>query len=241
MQSRDRYTDGTYLDETGDWHESDSLWKAERIARILSVVGASPKTVVDIGCGAGAVLDHLSKLVPSADRLVGYDISPQAIAIANRKSSARLSYFNANIFTAFGDPYDLVLAIDVFEHVEDYMGFLRRMRTLGKLFVFHIPLDVSALSVFREWPILRRRKTVGHLHYFIKETALETLRDCGYIIKYHFYTESGFFPEDKSLKARIRDFPCRTLFRVNPDLAVRIFGGYSLMVGASPVIQEVDE
>ena len=79
------------------------------------------------------------------------------------------------------------MAIDVFEHVEDYFGFLRKLREKAEYKIFHIPLDLSVQTVLRSSPIIKGRKSVGHIHYFTKETALETLKDTGYEIIDYFY------------------------------------------------------
>ena len=45
--------------------------------------------------------------------------------------------------------FDLLLMLDVFEHVEDYIGLLRAVRSKAKQKLFHIPLDLSVQSVLR--------------------------------------------------------------------------------------------
>ena len=108
----------------------------------------------------------------------------------------------------------------------------RKPRTSGIL-RDHTP----AISVRRDEEMvrsLRRRKEVGHLHHFTKAIALDTLAICGYDIESFFFTESGFQPPDTSIKATIRDMPQRILFALYPDLAVRLIGGYSLLVKARP-------
>jgi len=44
------------------------------------------------------------------------------------------------------------MAIRLFEHVEDYLGFLRKMKTKATFKVFHIPLDLSVQTVLRMSP-----------------------------------------------------------------------------------------
>jgi len=230
-----RYIDGSYLEDTEDWHEGDALWKAVRIIKMIERIAPSPKSICDVGCGSGGVLFQIQKLIESPAKLTGFDISPQATKIANKRASKNLEYKNQNIFDQKDLTFDLLMLIDVFEHVEDYLGFLMKIRNYSKYFIFHIPLDLSALSVIREWPLLRRRSAVGHLHYFTKATAIETLKDCGFEVLHDFYTPSGFQPPDNSIKASIRDFPKKVLYRCNPDYAVRTLGGYSLMVLAKAI------
>ena len=45
--------------------------------------------------------------------------------------------------------YDVLLVIDVFEHVPDYLGFIEKLRQKADLKVFHIPLDLSVSSIVR--------------------------------------------------------------------------------------------
>jgi hypothetical protein len=128
-------------------------------------------------------------------------------------------------------PFDVLLCMDVIEHVPDYIGFLKNLRSKANLKIFHIPLDLSALSVFRGWPVLRARETVGHVQYFFKDTALATLADAGYEVLDWFYT-SGAIDRPQTFKAKIIRGPRRLLFRANPDFAVRVLGGYSMLVMA---------
>jgi hypothetical protein len=77
--------------------------------------------------------------------------------------------------------------MDVFEHIEDYLGFLRTIRSKADYKIFHIPLDLTVVSVLCG-EMTKRRMTDGHLHYFSQETAIATLKDCGYEIIDGFLT-----------------------------------------------------
>jgi hypothetical protein len=122
------------------------------------------------------------------------------------------------------------LTIDVVEHVEDYMGFLRTLRAKGEYHIFHIPLDISAQRVLRSGPILGARRNLGHLHYFTKDTALATLRDTGYEILADFYTSGALDLAPNTLKSLLTKIPRRLFFKLHKDLTVRVLGAYSLMV-----------
>ena len=96
--------------------------------------------------------------------------------------------------------------------------------------IFHIPLDLSVQTVLRSSPIIKARQSVGHIHYFTKETALETLKDTGYEIVDYFYTGGSLELPNRGWKANVLRFPRKLAFSVNKDLAVRLLGGYSLLV-----------
>lgn len=222
------YSDGTYLDSNPQWHSEDSEHKARWIAGILSGLSEPIQTIAEVGCGAGEIIVELKKLFPRAD-FWGFDVSPHAISICAPKASQGVTFHHGEI----GDldrTYDILLAIDVLEHVEDYMGFLRSLKAHAKYKVFHVPLDLSVQGLLRGKSIMYARHTVGHLHYFDQQTALATLQDCGYeIISWHYTRGSEELPNMK-VRAKIMNIPRKLLRMVSEDLSVRLLGGASLLV-----------
>lgn len=223
------YTDGTYLRNNPEWHADDSAWKAEHVARLLERNAVAPATVCEVGCGAGEVLASLKRRLPPDTCFTGWDISPNAYALCSRKSAPRLEFRLGDLVQA-PDHYDVLMAIDVFEHVEDYFGFLRGLRARATHKVFHIPLELSALWVARGEPLLRQRRAVGHIHHFSKETALATLEDTGYRVIDHFYTSGATDLAGYGWKSGLLKWPRKALFSMDQDAAARLLGGYSLMV-----------
>ena len=182
------YEDGSYLSENPTWHEEDSSWKARQIKKILKKYDIISSSVCEIGCGAGEILNCLAKEYGDEVNFSGYDISPQAIQICKKKETKNLHFFLKDILEEKDSYFDVLMAIDVIEHVEDYFGFLRNIRNKATYKIFHFPLDLSVQMVLRSWPLLKLRSTVGHIHYFTKELALATLKDTGYEIIDNFYT-----------------------------------------------------
>ena len=125
--------------------------------------------------------------------------------------------------------YDVVLCIDVFEHVENYIGFLQRLKKNGKYKIFHIPLDLSISALLRR-SLLRARKSVGHLHYFTPDTALATLIDCGHEIVDVMFTPSFAAVPPKTFKEKLAKNPRALLYTISPRLMSTLIGGASLMV-----------
>lgn len=225
------YEDGTYLKNSPNWHQADSAWKAAHIARMLSRNGVQPVSVAEIGCGAGEVLRSLSTMLDGRVQYSGFEISPQAFQICQPKAKGNLSYFYADLLAESEDKaFDVLMAIDVFEHVEDYFSFLRKVRTRGAYKVFHIPLDLSVQTVIRPQRLMRARNSVGHIHYFTKETALATLQDTGYDILDSFYTCGSIELPNRGWKANLMKLPRNLAYMLSPDYSVRVLGGFSMMV-----------
>jgi hypothetical protein len=229
MNTNTIYHDGTYLRNHPTWHAEDSRWKATQIGKILRKNNIAPSTVCEVGCGAGEILACLANDYGATVQLSGYDISRQAFEICRKKERQNLHYFLKDILDERDASFDVVLAIDVFEHVEDYFGFLRKLRTKGKFKVFHVPLDLSVQRVLRGSPILRDRAG-GHIHAFTKETALATLEDTGYEVIDSFYTRGALELPNRGWKANLLSLPRKLGFFVHQDLTVRVLGGFSLLV-----------
>lgn len=225
------YQDGRYLENNPTWHEEDSPWKAQQIAKIIKRNNLNPLKICEIGCGAGEILNSLQSQFDEEVSFYGYEISPQAFQICNNKSEKNLHFFLKDLLNEKEEIFDLVMAIDVFEHVEDYFGFLRKLKDKGKYKLFHIPLELSVQTVLRSSPILSNRLTYGHIHYFTKETALATLEDIGYEVLDYFYTCICLdLPNRSGWKGNLLNLPRKVLFSINQDLAARILGRFSLLV-----------
>ena len=223
------YVNGEYLAKNPGWHAEESAWKANLILQMLERNGLAPKTICDFGCGTGDVLHNLQKSLDSRCVFCGYDISPQALHIATRSANERLRF--ALVGSAIHDRtcYDLMLVLDVLEHVENYFGMLRELKGRAQHAIFHIPLDLSAQTVFRPAALLKRREMYGHLHYFTKETALDALTCAGFQVLDYFYTPRSidFGSEFGQIAMRL---PRKLCFAIHRDFAARVLGGYSLMV-----------
>jgi 2-polyprenyl-3-methyl-5-hydroxy-6-metoxy-1,4-benzoquinol methylase len=220
---------GEYLKNNPTWHIEDSPWKAKQILKMLSRNPINPKSIAEIGCGAGEIVNQLHQAMPNDVSFTGYDISGDAIGLAKQREKDRLKFEHSN-FLEINSKYDLVLMMDVFEHVEDYLGFLKQCKSKAKNTIFHIPLDITMMKIWKNG-LISKRKSVGHLHYFMKETALATLVDSGYEIIDFFYTEEFIdLSVRKTIKSKLFYVLHKSLYKINKDLAVRMFGGVSLLV-----------
>lgn len=228
-----QYQDGTYLSKNPTWDVEDSPWKAENVIKILQRNQLSPTSIAEVGCGAGEILRQLYECFPESCELYGYDISPQAIEICRQREADRLQFYLQDILEAETiATLDLIMALDVIEHIEDYIGFLRKLRDKAEYKVFHIPLDMSVNSVLRMKPILHARDKVGHLHYFSKETVLATMKDTGYEVIDYFYTSGPLNRTPRAIehKFRLADIIKGHIFTNFPNSWVRLFGGSMMLL-----------
>lgn len=245
MVALDFYTNGDYLKKNPDWHVDSSPWKAQGVLEIMERNHVHPKTICEIGCGAGEILRLMQQKMDDDCTFLGYDIAPQAITLAKRRENEHLHVKLAD-FRKEGDTYfDLLLLVDVLEHFEDMFAVLREIKPKSEYKILQLPLDISMASVLKN-ELIEYRHATGHLHFFTKDLALEILQDAGYEILDYFYTIPPLYrPSFKDVISKPYMLPYyllkmakRTALRVpraigyaiNKDLAVRVFGGWRLVV-----------
>jgi SAM-dependent methyltransferase len=231
QSSNDMYVSGEYFKNNPDWDVADAVWKVDVIAGLLQRNNVKPKQVIEVGCGAGENLVELLKRDNDIEKLAGYDISPQAIELAAKRSSGKITFYNEDIAAKENLHTNLMLVIDVVEHVDDYYGFLRKLKAKSDWFVFHIPLDLSGRTVMKPHVMLQQRQSVGHIHYYTKEMVEWALKDTGYEIIDWVYTKPvvDIAPAD-SFKRFVKKILRNISFAINKDWSAKKWGGYSMMI-----------
>jgi ubiquinone/menaquinone biosynthesis C-methylase UbiE len=217
-----------YLDNNPDWHLSDSPYKSKVIINLIEQEKLKPKTIIDVGCGYGAILKSLQDHFPKEIIFKGFDVSPDAISYAKKFEYNNLSFVHGN-FTEFNDNCDLLLMIDVFEHIPDYLKFINENVRKSQYSIFHIPLDFSIESIIRKSYLWTREK-FGHLHYFTSDLAIEILQDLNLDVLRVVYTSELDLPRS-SIGSKIA-YPFRRLFELvlGRRISSIFLGGYSIMV-----------
>ena len=229
--SNELYTSGKYLQNKPTWDVEDSEWKAKMIYDLYKKNKLAPKRVTEVGCGAGAILEELSIKDSNIETLDGYDISPQAISLAKQRENNKLKFYNRDFISGEYAHPDLLLVIDVLEHVDDYYNFLRNLRDKSSFFIFHIPLDLSCRTILKPHILLQQRDTVGHIHYFSEEMVYWFLKDIGFeIIDWHYTKPVTDMITRITFKRRIKKFLRNISFAINKPLSVKLWGSYSMLI-----------
>lgn len=164
--------------------------------------------------------------------MTGFDVSPQLACIwkQHEESGVGVEFCLGDFHEINNRPYDVVLMCDVFEHVRDPFTFLECTREYGRYFIFHIPLDLSALSVIRGTPLMGVREKVGHLHFYTKDLAIATLTDSGYEILRWQYTDASLYAASRSWSAKLAHLVRNVGYCLDKDFGVRLLGGETLLV-----------
>jgi len=233
-----RYLSGDYLHHNPSWDMEDSPWKAKKIINILETEKITPNSICDIGCGAGGVLAELRKKYAHA-QLFGFDISPDATRFWPQHANSNITFQVGDIFQLNNRKYGIILLLDVLEHVPDPHSFLIKCKEISKNLLLHFPLDLNAINVLRERPILKARRNVGHIHYFTKNIALSLLKECGLKVVAWKYSGAGFNGPHRSLKTIFASIPRQLVYALNKDIGVKLLGGETLFVLAKNKVADL--
>jgi len=136
----------------------------------------SPASVLDVGCGEGFVLRWISR-VRGIRRLVGVDINSDVLKMA-KKIAPSAKYQKMDIvdlkFTA--NSFDLVLVLEVFEHLKNPKDGLREVKKVAKKWaILSVPNEpwFSLLSFFSGKHILRLGRHPEHKQFWSQKAFLE--------------------------------------------------------------------
>lgn len=224
-----RYLNGDYAAKNPDWDSTDAVWKAKKLSELLDTHRIRPTSIVEIGCGSGAVLVALQKEFTHAS-FTGYDISPDAEQFWSAHHATGIRFKVADYLTEHTEPTDLILLLDVLEHVGNPWQFLTVLHGRSRIIAIHFPLDLSAISVLREQPLLNVRSKVGHLHFFTKSLALSLLEETGYEVIEARFTNASLDVPKRSLKTKLVSWIRKLAYLFSHDFGARLLGGETLMV-----------
>ncbi len=144
--------------------------------------------VLEVGCGGGATLAWL-KASGRAGWTVGIELFADAAAVARERLD---ELYEGDVDQHLGrfapGTFDLVLCLDVLEHLVDPWGTLRRLQSLlrpgGQIIVslpnvrhhsIVLPLLLSGKWRYEDAGIMDRT----HLRFFSRETAIDLLQQAG--------------------------------------------------------------
>lgn len=226
-----RYTDGTYLSQNPSWHEEDAPWKLAHILRALQEAHLSDfSSVLDAGCGSGGIIKNWASKAPHI-RFTGWDISPQAHALALCNAPSNVRFIQSPYLPQ--ESFDLALAMDVIEHLEDPAAWLTRVAATAPYLVLHVPLDLSLRSRLNPQLLANEKKAVGHIQFFTAFSLKKLLRAQKLEIISAHYTNKYVERPPKLIHFKSRVGMCirqAAHFLLPRAWAAYLIGGYSLML-----------
>ncbi|MFP4056874.1 MAG: class I SAM-dependent methyltransferase [Candidatus Brocadiia bacterium] len=121
----------------GRWLDRVLRWDMyERFRRTVAECDEPGLEVLDVGCGSGRFSVAVARA--GARRVVGLDFAEGMLGISRQLAESegvgeRCEFRNADFMECdFDRPFDVILAIGLFDYVADCRPFLRKMRSLSR-------------------------------------------------------------------------------------------------------------
>ena len=200
LTGRDYYgsTYVDFLERQVEWLRRGANQKANSICELLDRNGLKPSTILEVGCGTGAVIEELQRRGVARSYYV-LDYSKEAIAFVKKTLP--------DVHSVIGDvmdcaalfrehKFDLVICSHVLEHLENPEQFLRSVFDLRWTnFLAEVPLENlffgKIKGVFQD----RGDHPAGHVQFFNERDFLSLLSNAGMDILDE-YIYAPFFSRD---------------------------------------------
>lgn len=221
------YLDKNYVTNNPDWHSKDSDYKKDLI---INLIKKKPKSILDFGCGSGDVTDKLAEHF-NKTLVTGYEVSPIAYKLCKKKKRKNLR-FKLIKYKIPKKKYQYLVCLDVIEHIYDFIGLLKKIKTLAKYKIFHIPLDLNLTTQLRpsilEWGF----NHLGHIHHFNYNTIKLILKHCNYNIIHEKFTNPIHCQKNirHTFKQKVIIFLSFLVWKISKRLCTKIFYGFSILM-----------
>ncbi|MDJ0851485.1 MAG: class I SAM-dependent methyltransferase [Myxococcota bacterium] len=183
-------------------HEEWYWWHRAReriVHRALERWAPPDPRILDVGCGTGHTTASLRRFGP----VVGVDLGSEALRRA-RERSLPVARSSASPLPVPSQRFDVVVALDVLEHLDDDVGAAREiLRSLapGGLLVATVPAYAFLWS--------SHDVALGHRRRYRRAALARVLREAGFAIERCSYVMSAILPVAALLRLAERLRPPR--------------------------------
>lgn len=183
----------THIIENYGWQDANApcscSYIAPQIIRLLKRLGV--KSVIDVGCGNGALCDMLQKL---GFRVVGVEYDKKGCELA-REANPTVTFYNLSISDsstpitdAEGGRFDCVVSTEVIEHLyspQCLPVFANQILVPGGYLIISTPyhgyLKNLLLSLFNHWDMHHTSLWEGgHIKFWSRKTLSTLLKQGGF-------------------------------------------------------------
>lgn len=160
---------GNTYDKYGSTNPVEQRMMRGFLAALDSLLeGIKPSRILEVGVGEGEVMTRLRERFPEVG-IVGLDLADEALAADWREKGLSCLFGDATALPFPDDSFDLVLAVEVLEHVpRPDRALLELGRVCSGAFIASVPFE----PIWRAGNIARRRylrnlgNTPGHVNHW---------------------------------------------------------------------------
>ncbi|HWX88652.1 MAG TPA: class I SAM-dependent methyltransferase [Solirubrobacteraceae bacterium] len=228
------FYDESYAREGGQaelyarWRALGAKGKADHAMKLCGQADIRPATILDVGCGDGALLSELRRR-GFGRSLHGVEIAEAAVRIAGERTEIdSVELYDGVHLDAPGGSYDLGIVSHVLEHVVDPATLLAEMGRACKAVVMEVPLEANVSA--RRAGKRKHAEEVGHLQRLSRDSARAIMARAGLQIAGELEdplplrAQSFFAQTPMAHAAAVARWAVRSgLHRLSPPVARRLF------------------
>ena len=144
-------------------------------------ISRNERRIFDIGCGDVFVTEQLSKLLPKA-RFIAVDTGftdPDLVQLRQKFHQTPIRVYKSldKAFESNSEPVDIVLLLDVIEHIHDPVKFLKQLRK--RLFQAQETILILTAPAF-QWLFGGHDTYLKHYRRYNNQEMLEILSESGF-------------------------------------------------------------
>jgi SAM-dependent methyltransferase len=181
--------------------EDKHWWFASRTRALFAMMDRvlpdeRPLKILDVGCGAGNMIHHLSRY----GEVKGIEVDPRPVRVARQRGYDVQRHDAAQDIPFPEGHFDLVTVLDVIEHNEDDVAILRSCRRVLRP-GGHIVITVPAFM----WLWSNNDVINAHVRRYVAPELAEKLRGVGFHLRRMAYNNFLIFPLAAALILARRD------------------------------------
>jgi len=146
-----------------------------------------PLRVLDVGCGTGLMLGKLKSMGYDP---VGVDLHSLSMQYCRKRGTQKLLQADVTHLPFINDSFDLILALDLIEHVQQDRALLKefyRICAPGGRVLITVPAHPFLWSEHDE--------ALHHYRRYRKKPFLQMLKDCGFApLRYTYAISALYYP-----------------------------------------------
>ncbi|HVL96742.1 MAG TPA: class I SAM-dependent methyltransferase [Solirubrobacteraceae bacterium] len=167
-----RQPDPATAERLGRWRALGAQSKAAHVVELCRRAGVAPRSLVEVGCGDGALLAELARR-DLAERYDGFELSAPAAEIAAGRAipgAGRIEAYDGARVPAADGAYDLGVLSHVLEHVPEPAALLAETARVARHVLVEVPLERNR-SGTRPQKVAESR-AIGHIQAFDRDAVV---------------------------------------------------------------------
>jgi trans-aconitate methyltransferase len=237
------YNNGQYFKTNPNLHLEDTEFKFSNLYEYLNMVELKDETIkiLDVGGGAGVlgkfVADYFFKKAIKVN-FTALDLSEKMLSEQKNNNPHITNALNISISDIPNNYYDLVLMIDVIEHVENYESVAKKLSEISNNIIYNIPIEINLFDILRNIKMRggyykSQEKLIGHINRFSYDSSIRFIEKYYDIVAIKFvgYYKHILKSENKNYKQLLSSKQRRY------EVCISKFIGENIPIIASYIIQ----